>query len=280
MSSYVKRIALIKSVSAGFESTGAPLSGMVKAEKYGSTLYVETSLINFAPLSEGKYICAVTDGEATEIFDCPKLERGSELSLSEGFASIICFVKDGVKVVASAVSGNCASYLTVLKEQVERAEVPKKIAYEDEAISEENYYEFDSVKDGGAVGKTEKEEAARRAVKENENAFCAVQNEEKFYSKIAKEVERIFEKYPPLATLAEKVEGSRWAKIDYDEDKYYAFGVIYGDGEAKYLCYGVPCLVGKSDAEFKRYSTLIPTDDGGYYVCFQSALTGKAVKNL
>ena len=59
MGGYTKNIAVIKELKSGFSVDGGPLSGIVKAEKYGNNLKVEVSLINFAPVTEGKYVSAV-----------------------------------------------------------------------------------------------------------------------------------------------------------------------------------------------------------------------------
>ena len=59
---YTKNIAVIRGIKSGFSADGGELSGLVKAEKYGSSLKIEVSLINFAPLTEGKFTVAVSDG--------------------------------------------------------------------------------------------------------------------------------------------------------------------------------------------------------------------------
>ena len=69
MSGYTKNIAVIRGLKSGFSVDGGPLSGLVKAEKYGSNLRVEVSLINFAPLNQGKYVCAVSDGKGVCVLD-------------------------------------------------------------------------------------------------------------------------------------------------------------------------------------------------------------------
>ena len=52
MAGYTKNIAVIRELKGGFSANGGCLSGLVKAEKYGASLKVEVSLINFAPLTE------------------------------------------------------------------------------------------------------------------------------------------------------------------------------------------------------------------------------------
>ncbi len=194
---YTKNIAVIKGIKDGFSVDGGALSGLVKAEKYGAKLRVEVSLINFAPLTEGKYVCALSDGKSTVVVEDGEFEGQSDVNTENGFAALICYVKGQVFPIASAVCGNNHDITLKLKAEVEREEnlkaaqtaVSEKAAknesaaqqeYEDEAIAEVNYYEYaEAFKDGGALraDKNEKEdgekacgdEAAFSAVKEREN---------------------------------------------------------------------------------------------------------------
>ena len=56
MGGYTKNIAVIRGLKSGFSADGGDLSGLIKAEKYGSSLKVEVSLINFAPLTDRKSV--------------------------------------------------------------------------------------------------------------------------------------------------------------------------------------------------------------------------------
>ena len=83
---YTKNIAVIKGIKDGFSVDGGALSGLVKAEKYGAKLRVEVSLINFAPLTEGKYVCAISDGKTTLTVEDCAFEGESALDTANGFA--------------------------------------------------------------------------------------------------------------------------------------------------------------------------------------------------
>lgn len=145
---YTKNIAVIRGLKGGFSADGGPLSGLVKAEKYGNSLKVEVSLINFAPLSEGRYVCAVSDGKHVCILDGLAYEGASEVDTGAGFAALICFVNGAVSPIASAVCGAYQFAAAGIKEEIEKQEkaVKNTIApaekYEDEALAEENYYEY------------------------------------------------------------------------------------------------------------------------------------------
>ena len=100
MAGYTKNIAVIRELKGGFSANGGCLSGLVKAEKYGASLKVEVSLINFAPLTEGKYVVALSDGKKVLILDGLSYEGISEVDTGKGFAALICFVKGTVSPVA------------------------------------------------------------------------------------------------------------------------------------------------------------------------------------
>jgi hypothetical protein len=128
-----------------------------------------------------------------------------------------------------------------------------------------------------------------------------------FYERMKDRVERIFADYPKDSLLESAMEGSRWAKIDYGAGKYYSFGVIEVDGRVAYICYGVPAS-SNCNQSLKDRSVYIQTGSGsgsscngcgngsgsgtgsgtgngsgsgtgssGYYVLFQSAVTGVSV---
>ena len=67
MSGYTKNIAVIRELKNGFSADGGALTGLVKAEKYGAKLRAEVSLINFAPLTEGRYVTAISDGDRKSV---------------------------------------------------------------------------------------------------------------------------------------------------------------------------------------------------------------------
>ena len=144
MAGYSKNIAVIKALRSGFSTFGANLSGLVKAEKYGSCLRAEISLINFAPLSAGRYVTAITDGTVCALFEGSGGEVLTEADTSRGFAAAICFVNGTVTPVAAAVCGDMAWAVPLAVREAERQEKSKPSSYEDEAIAEENYYEFDA----------------------------------------------------------------------------------------------------------------------------------------
>lgn len=299
--SYTKNIAVIKGLQGGFSADGGALSGLVKAERYAQELRVEVSLINFAPLSEGRYVTAISDGPHTQIIEDGVFEGRSNVDTSKGFAAAVCFVNNGVQLIATAVCGNFQSAAFGLKGEVERAEkikapLPqenKSVAtvqsYEDEALAEENYYEFQTPCEGDqpVCKDSQKEEDGGELYKDEKN-FNAVQNEIPidfarggFYNKMREEIEGLFSSYPPAEELCAAIEGSKWVKISYAEDSFYVFGVIFSEGVPKYICYGIPAKDSISPpASMQGLASFlgVKTQYGvGFWVMYQDADTGASV---
>lgn len=306
MAGYVKKIAVIKQVKGGFAADGGTISGLVKAETYAGFLKVEASLINFAPVSEGRYVLGICDGLNTVTFEGLSYEGESDFNLSDGFAFLVCFAKNGIAPIASAACGQMACALPDLKEEMKKREnfKPPKggVAYDDEAIAEVNYYEQALSDEGGkSVRKDENAKKEGNTGGENEAHSRPVEVAEKggvesaarilendikgglaggdFYARMRGDIERIFTTYPKDEELERAMEGSRFARISYGGDKYYVFGVLTVDGVARYVCYGVPAR-GRKDPppSLKECATLFPTESGGYFMTYQDAGTGVSVK--
>lgn len=292
MAGYTKNIAIIRELKSGFSADGGPLSGLVRAERYGTGLRVEVSRINFAPLSEGRLVCAISDGLHIEVFDGDEFEGTSLVETGAGFAALICFVNGSVNPIASAICGGFQSAAIGIKEEIERQEaVKKKVgetaqAYEDEALAEVNYYEFDETyKNGGAVRENKKEKKDGRGVPENEKTYDAVGGEQiagrlargNFFDLMKDEIEKVLSAYPREESLESTVEDSRWVRIDYGSGKFYVFGVMFSEGLARYICYGVPAVNKNSPPESMRgRASFIPAGNG-FWVMYQDAATGASV---
>ncbi|MDE7163255.1 MAG: hypothetical protein K2O44_04145 [Clostridia bacterium] len=325
MSGYVKKIAVVKQVKSGFSADGGSLSGLVKAETYAGFLKVEVSLINFAPLTEGRYVLGITDGLNFVVFEGLNYEGEAEINLTSGFAFLVCFCHNGVAPVASAACGQMACALPDLKEEMTKRENvrPKKdgksgAAYDDEAIAEVNYYES-SYESGAAVRAAEKEEKNGCAGGKDEKTARAVQSEEKqrgvkevataqdkgkksgkevkgkepkvkgglaggdFYSRMEGDIKRIFSTYPKEPALEQAVEGSRFVRINYGDDKYYVFGVLTVEKKPRYICYGVPAQSADNPPpSLKGCASYIPVDGSsgvqGYWMTYQDAATGVSIQ--
>ena len=292
MSGYTKNIAVIKQLKEGFSADATPLSGLVKSETYGGWLKVEISKINFAPLTEGRYVSGISDGKKTLILDGDVFDGRSDLDTAKGFAALICFVNGTVCPIATAVCGNLSSAAFAIREEIEKSEKLQtkrnESAYDDNAIAEENYYEFEQTfKNGNPVREGEAKEAAGAQAFGNEADFGSGEKSTLadgggvFYERMKPEIEKLFSTYPRCEDLEEVVDDSRWVKINYGVGRFYVFGVIYAEGKPKFVCYGVP----SKNAEYpptsmKNLASFVPSKQKGegYWVSFQDANSGAAIK--
>lgn len=287
MNGYVKKIAVIKGLKGGFSADGGALSGLVKAETYAGFFKAEVSLINFAPLSEGRFLFGITDGLKSVTFEGTEYEGEEDIDIADGFAFLACFCHGGVYPVASAVSGTLACALPDLKEYMTKTENARPaaeagVSYDDEAVSEVNYYEYEARTDGGAVRESEKKEKDGHDGGEDEARARPVGSEEgahgSFYARAKDGIEKIFSSYPREKSLEEAVDGSRWARIPYGGGNFYVFGVIKKNGSARYICYGVPAKNGDVPPEsLKGAASYLPVGNGGYWVMYQDAKTGVTI---
>lgn len=322
MTGYIKKIAVIKQVKNGFSADGGALSGLVKVETYAGFLKVEASLINFAPLTEGRYVLGITDGLKTVMFEDAAYEEEIDFNISCGFAFLVCFCNGSCAPVASAACGQMACALPDLKEEIARSESAKQskaakinkaagdkakagvAVYDDEAIAEENYYEYDVDENGGAVRKNKTQKKDGRSGGEDEEAVSAVKVQKErlskkyterenrsdkaenpklaggdFYERMRSDIEKIFSAYPKAADLENAMENSRWAKISYGESKFYVFGVLTVEGVPRYICYGVPSANSeKPPKSLENCASFMPVEGGGYWIMYQDANTGVSVK--
>lgn len=321
MAGYVKKIAVIKQLKGGFSADGGAISGLIKIETYAGYLKAEVSLINFAPLSEGRYVFGVSDGVHTVVFEDVLFECESDFNCQNGFAFIVCFLRGTASPIASAYCGQAGGFLPALTQEMQRREQVKPnkdngAAYDDEAVSEVNYYEFKADESGEIICESEKKEEEFNSSGEDEKAVCPVEitqegradglneiektvasigeNEKTeqpvdgelteglaggdFYSRMQGDIEKIFASYPKDSDLEEVLVGSRFVKIEYGERAYYAFGVLYIGGNPAYICYGVPSLNAEQPPKsLKGFSSYIPCKNGGYWMTYQDAKTGVSV---
>ena len=198
-----------------------------------------------------------------------------------------------------------ACALPDLKEEMTKREnirPPKGgAAYDDEAITEVNYYES-AYESGTAVREAQTQEKERFAGGEDEKNTRFIESEKEsriretaagnadkeplagglaggdFYTRMEGDIKRIFASYPAETELENVMEGSKFARISYGENKFYVFGVLRVEGKPRYICYGVPAKNGDTPPpSLKDCASYIPTDSGGYWMTYQDASTGVSV---
>ncbi len=92
--SYEKRICVLKQVKKGFSADGAPLTGVVYAERLGTVLTITPRIAGLSPVKEGRYVLFLwADGKTF----CMELKGNAALtvedapSIKAGFAALLCF---------------------------------------------------------------------------------------------------------------------------------------------------------------------------------------------
>lgn len=163
MNFYVKKLCVLKQISSGFAADGKKVSALVTCETYAGKLTANLSLINFAPLSEGRYRAAIVDEHGTaEIFDVESesgctVKKMSALDISEGFSCTVAFAAGKAKPVAFGKCGEKVYDVKKIAALIGKDEEPPQSggeesaaakkeeigqAYDDEIVASENYYEF------------------------------------------------------------------------------------------------------------------------------------------
>lgn len=166
MNFYLKKLCVLKQISSGFAEDGRKVSALVTCETYAGKLTANLSLINFAPLSEGRYRAALVDEHGTaEIFDVDgrngcTLKRASALDISEGFSCTVAFAAGSAKPVAFGKCGDKVYDVKKIAAMIGAQEAPQGAAdsgtetaqgkesagnappYDDEIVASENYYGY------------------------------------------------------------------------------------------------------------------------------------------
>lgn len=189
---------------------------------------------------------------------------------------------------------------------VKEPEDPPLPVYDDEAVATENYFEADedleqklkiiesmeNVRNENVPSDFRRKEKTEKSAA-NDNGYeyekhlkdrRKYSEEHPYFNSARTEIENIFFKFPEEEGLKKVIPESRWAKINYSADKYYVVGVIYDGEKEKYLCYGVPSVYSPTPPkEFKGCCSFVPLSvfdlkGKGYWIMFQSAVTGECVK--
>jgi len=103
-----------------------------------------------------------------------------------------------------------------------------------------------------------------------------------FYDQVKPHINKLFEKCERYSVLEELMPQTKWAKVDFDEKRYFVVGIV-GTGP-DYICYGVPSSYTANppkelgqDCRWLPQNSLDPQGTG-YWLMFQSATTGEAEK--
>ena len=315
---YENSVLMLKQTASGY-SSGSPLGAILRLENENGVFSVYLSTVNFSLLSGGTYLLFLSDGKNFDLsFDLGKKPTSASFRedkdvRTKEISAGICFYKDDIPVlVAFSESENGRLTLKDFKKHVaeyylkeHRAKKNDEIlkAYNDEAVATENYFTYDDNEDDKAVNaeigneynyrengentrrkqgkKQEKETHSLGAVDEKDTSSGKNQ---RYYAKVKAEIDAALDKYPHEKVLETIFKGSRWAKINYSDSRYYVLGVINESGREKYICYGVPEKFSEyAPKELDGYCSFIPLSvfdlsGNGYWMMFQSADTGECLK--
>lgn len=309
-----KSVALISETGAGFAVPGAKVRGVAVRSDNGGRSVIKISLIDLAPATNG-YTVAISDGNSTKLCELPDLSGAEILSDSTGNLAVsIFYVTEDERflpVAYGAFSPEAKPEKEVLIDAKrayyagddaggqEKKSVDDE-TYDDEVVAAENYYAYESEsgmkRGGGNENATDADENVgvqsggfkkKEADEYDLSAFVDEENggeKGTYYERIKPQIERLFEEFNEEKSLSEVVPDSRWVKIKYDGDDYYVVGVIYDKNRPLYICYGVEGRYGEKPEKIGDYCSFIPSSifnlkGDGYWVMYQSAITGKCLSS-
>lgn len=272
-------MVVIKEVQNGYSKDGKTVSGIVRIEESEYKTDISLSLMNLKPVESGEYFAII---KGCNDNSCVTALGGYPMSNSKEYDYVLS-VENGVAVAVMHLDGETATTVAYgssgreftglgelkarfIKDYVLKNIAPK-ITYKDDEIAEINYFD-----------KSELDEFTKDFERENAsvNTF--------YYDKQEKELQAVLNKNPPDDELNKAVEGGRFVRIYYGENKFYTVGVIKEKGKPKYICYGVPAKYSKEPPKaLKGYSSFLPTDvfdlkGAGYWMMYQSAQDGSCVQ--
>ena len=276
MDSYFKKFIVLKRVGGkegctvklesdfdGVKLSAEIFSNGVSLRKYIFVCYAFGEEVKVLNLESSKFSLTLSNG-AKRGFSAAVLSEDKELLLYGGF---------GESLTAN--------------ELISKADF---LNYNDDVIATENYYEVESEKQS-FYNQTDNsdyshEKSSPQTKEESrtllyENAFK--NGQENYYLSIKEKLSEIIKNHEKDNELISLIPNSQFAKINYDENRFYSVGTVTDSEAVKYVCYAVkssymdaqPIL---SDfCEFIPLSPFYPLGEG-YYVIFQRASTGEIVK--
>lgn len=305
MNGFIRKMCILKQLKKGFSADGAPLGGVARVETFAGTVTLQISLINFAPLSQGRYVCVLCDKGGERIV-FPLLpgtneykEKRESFDAEKGFCCLICFALNGEAecLAGGQYGGGSYSMKLLLQGLIRESPQPteKKVVYEetgregydDEQISEKNYYAESGVadptaKDVGIEGGDPKKKASGTETSHDEDdtySLFARENGQSYYLSVKEELEELFATGRKSEALKNALPNSEWVEIR--DANGCLIGQVYEELQVRYIAYALPAREKKLPEGMEK-ACYIPTDpvhpSKGYYVLFQSAATGECIE--
>lgn len=260
----------------------------------------------------------------------------SDLRLDEGFCGVVCFVHEEITPIACGINGErhyefskiLSAAFPPQKEQKRGVPAPEKTkneptreefnqileeatqgrnsvesaydtCYDDELLSQENYYETEGKYESDLPQKSSEnvplesgdqdEEAATRTDASTDADDADVRHPfavdgRGYYDAVQDEIRTLFATHPHDDTLKGAFSCSEWVRVKGEEGApLYLVGVVYEEFLPKFICYAVAAEDEKSPPEeFGSACVFVPVSalaqDKGFFVIFQSAATGECIK--
>lgn len=182
-------------------------------------------------------------------------------------------VSKNEKEKAELFESNCDEVEKLIDEECLKQDIQTTV----ESMTEEN--------EEKKVGTEKKSELKSLIDSEFENEMKELQENEYFYDLVKDQIQDLFSKFPKEENLENLIPNSKWVKVDFEDDgNVYVLGLIYEDGELRYICYGVPGqMEANPPTDMAPYSQWLPInanapDLGGYWVMYQDAKTGDSLE--
>lgn len=148
--------------------------------------------------------------------------------------------------------------------------------------------EGDGQEKGAESGARDGNAQARAVTGENAQTLFRLHGGENaepcYYDRVRADLDALFARHPAERELADCIPYSRWARVNFARNKYYAVGVICDEKKPQYICYGVPAEAhGEPPAALKGFCSFLPLsvfepEGRGYWMMFQDAETGRCVR--
>lgn len=286
MSGYFKRVLILKNLSKTSEKC------IVKIEKNNLDLNVKTEIF----CGDKSYLLALSlNGEfyALKIGKNARFTENFNTDCEYDGASALLVKDDDLTPIAYGFDGrDFLSYLELLNKLKTHSETALN-NYDDEVIASENYYlgELDeskpiyngsTIKDGEIIKEAEKAESIAEPLFYEESDIR--EQNERYYDTVKSKIEEILSDHEEDLELKKALGGGRFAKINYDDERYYIVGTLSENDVVKYVLYAVPGSYSFVPNELKPFTRFIPLTPfqplgSGFYVIFQNADDGEIVTN-
>ncbi|MBE5756940.1 MAG: hypothetical protein E7342_03975 [Clostridiales bacterium] len=267
--SYSKQVLILKENLKGYSISGKSVSGICRIEVEGGVSTIYLSLINFASIVDGEFFLKIVD-EKGKIYSfslgkspfSTTFVYEKEIDITSLFIAIVHQTKEVLPVCFAKINKNLSveNFVSLLLEE-------EPIVYNDEVLATENYY----------LNETED-------ILDTLPDFEKELNQTIYYDKVKDELNELFNKYPEEERLKKAVDGGKFIKIYYSEEKYYTVGLIKEFDKPKYICYGVPARYSVTPPkELEGYCSFLPLSllnlkGDGFWMIYQDAITGECVK--